>query len=132
LEDLVIVAHGEPDALEELREIADRTGFEVAAARTGREAVEILALRRPKLVLVGNILTDMNCLAVIQAVANHEFGDMIGVVLAMDRRSPELVRRARYMGVHATVFKPWGDGRVDVAIRAALTATRTARSQPAA
>lgn len=132
LEDLVIVAHSEPDALAQLSEIAGRTRFEVAQASTGREAVELLAQRTPKLLIVGNVLTDMNCLAVIQAVANHDHASLIGIVLAMGKRSPELVRKARYMGVQATVFQPWNDGRLDVAIRTALAATRTVRTRPKA
>lgn len=129
LEKLVIVAHSDPDSLAELAEIAGRTAFEVAQARTGREAVEILASRQPRLVVVGSELTDMNCLTVIQAVSNHEQGAFMGAVLAMSKRSPELARRARYMGVQQAVFQPWDDGRMDVAIRSALAATRNAQSR---
>ncbi len=129
LENLVIVAHSEPESLSELVAFAARTGFEVASAGTGREAIEILAGRRPKLLIIGNVLTDMNCINVVQAVANHSLGELMGVVLALGRRSPELARRARYMGVQETVFRPWGDGRMDLAIRSALAATRAARSR---
>ena len=124
LEKLVIVAHSEPESLAQLAEIAGRTGFEVVQASTGREAIEILADRRPKLVVLGSALTDMNCLNVIQAVSNHSEGDLMGIVLAMSKRSPELARRARYMGVQQTVFQPWNDGRLDIAIRSTLIATR--------
>lgn len=129
LEDLVIVAHSDPDSLAQLAGVARMTGFEVAEASTGRKAVEILATRRPKVMVVGNVLTDMNCLTLVQAASNHELGEFIGVVLAMESRSHELSRRARYLGVRQIVFQPWSDGRLDVAIRAALTATRQARSR---
>ncbi len=129
LENLVIVAHSEPSALDELVSVAGRTGFEVATASTGREAIELLAGRRPKLLVIGNTLTDMNCINVVQAVANHSLGELMAVVLALGRRSPELARRARYMGVQETVFRPWGEGRMELAIRSALAATRAARSR---
>ncbi len=129
LENLVIVAHSEPESLEELSMIAARTAFEVAKAPTGREAIEILAMRRPKLLLIGNTLTDMNSMSVVQAVANHPLGELMGMVLALGRRAPELARRARYLGVHEVVFRPWNDGRMDLAIRSALAATRSARSR---
>ncbi len=129
LENLVIVAHSEPDALDQLSEIAARTGFEVAKAATGRESIEILGARRPKLLIVGTVLTDMNCLTVVQAASNHSLGELMGVVLALGRRSPELARRARFMGVQETVYQPWSDGRMDIAIRSALSSTHAARSR---
>jgi PleD family two-component response regulator len=103
----------------------------VVKAATGQEAIAVLTRRRPKLVLLGNVLTDMNCFSLVEAVAQHPLGELIGIVLAMGRRSPEMTRRARYLGVHATVFQPWNDGRLDVAIRSALAATRKARSRVA-
>ena len=130
LENLIIVAHSEPESLNELTGIAARIGFEVATAMTGREAIEILAMRRPKLLVVGNVLTDMSCMNVVQAAANHPLGELIGVVLALGKRSPELARRARYLGVQEVVFRPWGqEGRMDMAMRSALAATRAARSR---
>lgn len=129
MEKLVIVAHSEPGSLAKLSEIAARTRFEVAQANTGREAVVLLASRRPRLVLLGSELTDMNCLSVVQAVLNHQQGEQIATVLAMGKRSHELARKARYMGVQQTVFQPWDDGRLDVAIRSALAATKTTGQQ---
>jgi DNA-binding response OmpR family regulator len=131
LEDLIIVAHSEAESLDELAKVAARTGYDVMKAATGQEAIAVLTRRRPKLVLLGNVLTDMSCFALVEAVAQHPMGELIGLVLAMGRRSPEMTRRARYLGVHATVFQPWNDGRLDVAIRSALAATRKARSRVA-
>ena len=124
LEDLVVIAHSEPDSLKQLASIAGRTRLEVAQAMTGQEAIEILATRSPKLMLVGNILTDMNCLTVIEAVQNHRLGELMGTILAIGKRAPELTRRARYMGVNDIIFKPWDDGRLDLAIRSTLNTTR--------
>lgn len=129
LENLVIVAHSEPEALSELTVIAGQIGFEIATASTGRETIEILAARRPKLLLIGNVLTDMNCTAVVKAVSNHPLGEFIAIVMAFGSRLPELARRARYMGVQETIFRPWNDGRLDLAMRSALAATRVARSK---
>jgi hypothetical protein len=50
-------------------------------------------------------------------------------VLAMNKRSHEVDRRARYLGVQQTVSQPWNNGRMDVVIRAALAATRSRQSQ---
>ena len=132
LEDLIVTAHSEAGDLEEISEIATRTGYEVQRASTGRQALTIIAARRPKLVMMGNTLTDMSCFELIEGIAQHRLAEVIGLVLAIGRRSPETVRRARYMGVHETVFKPWDDGRLDVAIRSALSATRPARKRLAA
>lgn len=129
MEDLVIVAHSDPESLNDLVGIAMRTGFEIASASTGQEAIETLAVRRPKLLVVGNVLTDMNCIGIVQAVANHPLGELMGVVLALGRRSPELARRARYLGVQQVVVRPWDNGSMDLAIRSALAATRDARSR---
>ena len=65
----------------------------------------------------------------MQAVANHNLGELIGIVVALSRRSPELMRRARYLGAQEAVVKPWSDGRMDLAIRSALAATRASRSR---
>jgi DNA-binding response OmpR family regulator len=64
-EKFVIIAHSDPESLTQLAEIAGRTGFEVAQPTTGREAVVILATRRPRLIVVGSELADMNCVTVI-------------------------------------------------------------------
>ena len=128
LEDLVIVAHSEPESLKQLSSIAGRTRFEVVEAMTGQEAIEVLATRSPKLILVGNILTDMNCISVIEAVQRHRLGELMGTILAIGKRAPELTRRARYMGVNDIIFKPWDDGRLDLAIRSTLNTTRQAGS----
>lgn len=129
LENLIIVAHSEPEAMKELTTVAKRIGFEVASASTGKQAINLLAGRRPKLLVIGSTLTDMNCMKVVEAVANHSLGELMAVVLALGRRSPELARRARYMGVQETVYQPWNDGRLDIAMRSALAATRAARSR---
>lgn len=129
LENLVLVAHSEPEALGELTAAAKMLGFEIATASTGRETIEILATRRPKLLLLGNVLTDMNCIKVVEAVSNHPMGELMAVVMAFGSRLPELARRARYMGVHETIFRPWNDGRLDLALRTALASTRAARSK---
>jgi DNA-binding response OmpR family regulator len=132
MENLIVVAHSEPESLDQLATVAARTGYEVVKASTGQAALQVLAVRRPKLVLLGNTLTDMSCFSVVEAVAQHGLGEMIGIVIAAGRRSPELARRARYLGVHGTVYRPWEYGRLDVAIRSALAATRKARSGLAA
>jgi DNA-binding response OmpR family regulator len=132
LENLIIVAHSDTEALKTLARIAGHTNYEVIAARTGQEAIEALATRRPKLVVAGNTLTDMSCFALVEAVAQMPMGELIGIVIATSRRSPELARKARYLGVHETVFLPWEDGSLDVAIRSALAATRQARIRVAA
>lgn len=129
LENLVIVAHSDPEALSELTRSAKMLGFEIATASTGRETIEILATRRPKLLLIGNVLTDMNCIKVVEAVSNHPMGELMAIVMAFGSRLPELARRARYMGVHETIFRPWNDGRLDLALRTALASTRVARSK---
>jgi DNA-binding response OmpR family regulator len=126
LEELVIVAHSDPESLKQLASIAGRTRLEVAKAMTGQEAIEILATRSPRLIVVGNILTEMNCISVIEAVQNHRLGELMGTILAIGKRAPELTRRARYMGVSDIIFKPWDDGRLDLAIRTALNTTRQA------
>ena len=129
LEDLIVVAHSEADSLDEMARIAARTDFEVVKASTGQQALAVLATRNPKLVVFSNVLSDMSCFTLVEAVIEKPTGQVTGMVLAMSRRSPELMRRARYLGVHAMVFQPWNDGRLDVAIRSALAATRKARSK---
>ncbi len=128
LENLAIVAHSDPDSLNELANIAGRTNFEIVKASSGEEAIDAIVARRPKLILLGGKFKDMSCTAVIKSATEHPMGEMFGVVLALGRRAPELVRRARYLGVNEVVYAPWNDGSLDIAIRSALTATRSARS----
>lgn len=132
LEDLIVVAHSDTDSLKTLARIAGHTNFEVISAHTGQEVIETLEERRPKLILVGNTLTDMGCFNLVEAVAEHPMGELMGIVIATGKRSPELARKARYLGVHQTVFMPWDDGSLDVAIRSALVSTRQARARAAA
>ena len=132
LENLIIVAHSDAESLKTLARIAGHTNYEVIATRTGQEAMQALVGRRPKLLVVGNMLTDMSCFSLVESLAEHPMGELMGIVIATGRRSPELARKARYLGVHQTVFMPWDDGRLDVAIRSALAATRQARTRIAA
>lgn len=129
LENLAVVAHSDPDSLNQLANITGRTNFEIVKASSGEQAIAAIDARRPKLVVLGNVLKDMSCIAVVKAAKGHPLGEMIGMVLALGRRSPELVRRAEYMGVQEVVYAPWDKGALDIAIRSALASTRAARSR---
>ena len=129
LENLAVVAHSDPESLNQLANITGRTSFEIAKASTGEQAIDVISARRPKLIVLGNTLKDMSCTAVIQSANRHPLGEMMGIVLAMGRRSPELARRARYLGVKEIVHAPWDNGSLDIAIRSALASTRAVRSR---
>src|SRR5437764_13830441 len=97
---LILIADDHPIAREPLARLLRIEGYETACAANGLEALDLVAQRRPDLVLLDMMMPKMNGLGFLRALADAGPGvrDVPVIVLTSVADSPD-VDRARAMGV---------------------------------
>jgi two-component system, chemotaxis family, chemotaxis protein CheY len=93
-----------------LRQILQEAGHTVEEARTGHEAIEKYFLRRPDLVLLDLVMTDMNGLQVLQKLREMDPHAEVVVATADIQKATEA--EARAIGAMGYVTKPFDREKV--------------------
>ena len=123
----VLVVDDDPSLLKALRSGLTARGDEVAIARSGAEAVEQVALRRPDLVILDLGLPDTDGVDVCRRI--REFSRVPIVVLSAygdERRKVE----ALDSGADDFVTKPFGMAELEARVRVALRHGAVAKNGP--
>lgn len=99
----ILVVDDDPDILEALSEILESEGFEVDRAHNGVEALDQIASRRPRLVLLDLMMPVMDGFEVAQRL-KREASSPPFVILSADRNVAD---RARELGAAGYLAKPF-------------------------
>ncbi|MDX5374604.1 MAG: response regulator [Gammaproteobacteria bacterium] len=95
-------------------------GFEVRAARDGMEAVELIANRRPDLIVADLEMPRMNGLELAAHLRNNESTRRLPFVMVTSRSTEKHRARARECGIEHYIVKPFGDEELLDAIQDAM------------
>lgn len=93
-------------------------GFEVATAREGREALELLRRSRPDLVLLDIAMPGIDGLEVLKRVRQR--GYTVPVLMMTANRSAQVVRDVMALGGNGYVLKPFGPEELVTRVKKAL------------
>lgn len=117
---VAVLVHSDRKARTQMREVLRQTQIQVRDANTGEEALMVVRRFNPLLVVTESTLADMTANDLLKAIKDHPRRGGIAVIVASDKRSPEAQRRALYFGAQDYVNSPWDDGRLALALRAAI------------
>jgi two-component system KDP operon response regulator KdpE len=128
-EGLILVVDDEPRLVHLVREILTATGYDVLAAASGDQAVEIVALEQPDLVILDIVL--LGSTDGYQAAHRiREFSNVPIIMLTAKVREADKLRGFE-MGVDDYITKPFSSKELLARIRAVLKRSReTGVSQP--
>jgi DNA-binding response OmpR family regulator len=103
----ILIADDEPNIVVSLEYLLQREGYHVLVARDGQEALDVIALMRPDLVLLDVMLPRLSGFDVCRRIrANPEWHGMRVVMLTAKGRDVE-VSQGLAFGADAYITKPF-------------------------
>jgi two-component system KDP operon response regulator KdpE len=118
----ILVVDDEPKLVRLVREILTATGYEVLAACSGDQAIEMVAMEQPDLVLLDVLLLgQMDGYEVARRI--REFSDMPIIMLTAKVREADILRGFE-VGVDDYVTKPFSSKQLLARLKALLNRSR--------
>ena len=105
-----------------------RRGFEVSNAATGEEAIRILRVYDPLLVLLDLSASGMGALDVLEKI--KQIKPQAGVVMLSAQHDPELIFRASKLGADDYLSKPFEPRELDLRVNKILEKQRLSTEVP--
>lgn len=124
----VLVVEDDPDLLVVLRVNLESAGLEPILASDGSTAISRIEGERPDAVLLDMMLPGIDGWQVLSDL--HGLGDPVPIVVCSAKKNPEDMERARELGAHAYIVKPFDIDRLLDAIVEAV-GQRVKRAEPA-
>lgn len=126
---IAVLVHSDRKSRTEIKETLRQSQIQVREANTGEEALTVIRKFNPLLIVMESTLPDMNANDLLKAIKEHPRRGGIAAIVTSLRRSPEAQRRAFYFGAQDYVHSPWDDGRLAMALRAAMIKAQQYRDQ---
>lgn len=117
---LVLVADDEADILELVRLRLVRSGYEVAVARDGHEALQIARERIPAIALVDVTMPGLDGYAVARALRADPATSSVQVILLTGRTAAADLERGFDAGVDDYITKPFSSQALQLGVAEAL------------
>jgi two-component system, OmpR family, alkaline phosphatase synthesis response regulator PhoP len=104
---LILIVDDESDFLDLVELHLINAGYEVMTAATGRSAIEIVAARRPDLILLDLMLPDIDGFGVCEILRSSEATAAIPIVIMSSWKSPGSRKVGRQLGALDYLAKPF-------------------------
>ncbi len=103
----ILVVDDEPDTVDFLRDTLKAEGFQIVVAYDGREALDVMARRRPDLVLLDVMMPELSGFEVLEAMGRNEATAGIPVVVLTARGDDVDAQRGMALGARRYMSKPF-------------------------
>ena len=103
----ILIADDEPNIVMSLEFLMEQSGYEVAVARDGEEAVRQMALFAPDLVLLDVMMPLRNGYEVCQSIRENAAWDRVKIVMLSAKGRDLEVSQGLALGADAYVTKPF-------------------------
>lgn len=124
----ILVVDDEPKLVRLVKEVLTATGYEVLSAARGEEAIELVALEKPDLIVLDIVLADdVDGFAVAQRV--RQFSSIPIVMLTAKVREDDMLRGFK-VGADDYLTKPFSSKELIVRVEAVLKRSRNAEVEP--
>ncbi len=118
----VLMVDDDAGPSEELSSHLFRRGFNVSHATTGEDAVRVLRVYDPALVLLDNSASGMMALDTLRRIKQIKPG--VAVVVLSDHHDPEMIFQASKLGADDYVSKPFDAKQLDLRLERILANPR--------
>ncbi len=102
----ILVVDDEPDIITLLRINFEQQGYTVTTASNGREALEQVAIRKPDIILLDQMMPEMSGLEVAQELKADEATAAIPVVMLSAKDSYDDMSQGWQSGIDLYLVKP--------------------------
>jgi two-component system phosphate regulon response regulator PhoB len=116
----LVVIEDEPDVGALLEYVLGKEGFDVAVARDGHEAIEVLDRERPDLVILDLMLPDMSGLEILQRIRKARVDGVPRVIILSAKKDEEDRVKGFELGADDYVVKPFSPKELVYRIRTTL------------
>jgi signal transduction histidine kinase len=124
----VLLIEDEPSIVQLLKTLMQPHHAQVLCARSGAQALELLARERPALITLDLVLPDLDGFSVLQQIRSRRELDEVPVLMISAQAEPAAQRRAYQGGVSDFIAKPFHVDLLDAKLRTWLRlAQRTSR-----
>jgi len=106
-EPMVLVVDDEHDTAELIRDTLRSEGLRTQVAHDGRQALELIARKRPDLVILDIMMPEMSGFEVLEALARDQATSTIPVLVLTARGDESDVRRGLALGAKRYLSKPF-------------------------
>ena len=121
----VLIVEDEPNIVVSLEFLMHQAGYEVAVARTGTEALELLGSFTPHLVLLDIMLPKVNGLDLCQQIRENPDWRQIKVIILSAKGTEGDVRQGLAAGADSYITKPFSTRALLAQIRDFLVTEET-------
>jgi two-component system, cell cycle response regulator len=121
---LVLVAEGSAETRDALLRRLGERGHRVAGAGDGEEALALVGLEAPDVVLLDHELSGVDGMEVLDRLRAHDELAAVPVIMLTTSSDPELMLEALRRGAHDYLRKPFDPAELDARVLAALRVKR--------
>jgi len=108
----ILVVEDSPTQAVKIRYMLEKYGFTVLAARSGKEALSILAEKIPSLVISDVIMPEMDGFEVCTRIRDDERTRNVPLILLTSLSDPLDVIKGLQCGADHLITKPWDESRI--------------------
>jgi len=101
----ILIVDDEADCRRPLAALLKHEGYEIVEARDGLEGLQRLSEKKIDLVLLDMLMPGVDGITMLQAVRRNHAHQNLPVLLVTGVHDPELLRKARNIGVQEYIFK---------------------------
>ncbi len=102
----ILIVDDEEDICKFLGEFFSEYGYEIAAANSGEEALEIITSYMPDIVLLDLILPEMDGIAVLRKIRENPAIKDVKVIMVTAIETDDKINEAKTLGVENYITKP--------------------------
>ena len=117
---LILTVDDEPEALGSIRRVLEDAGYDVLTAKSGQEALQILADAQPDLVILDVIMPEMTGIEVCRRIRTDPFHAKLPIVFLTAKSRPSDIAEGLDAGGDDYITKPFQVIELPARIRALL------------
>jgi len=126
----IMVIDDQPDILDIVKAILERSGYVVQVADSGMEAFSLMEEKKPDLIILDIMMPQMDGLKVLQQLKGNADYSSIPVILLTVKVQHEDVLKGYKLGADYYITKPFNSSQLIVGINFILSKDKNTQTKP--
>ena len=116
----ILIVDDEINILVPLKFLLEKNNFNVALAQSGKDAFDVIAQKKPDLILLDIMLPDLDGYEIFQIIRQNPLWDDIKVICLTAKNRDVDIAKGLNLGVDAYITKPFSNAELLAEIRRLL------------